>query len=68
MLLLPSSTKYVVLGETHILYTVRTQISNKLYVKANNQLRLAKRDTNEKKLWGFSPPANYTDRATAACR
>jgi hypothetical protein len=20
------------------------------------------------KLWGFSPPANYTDRATAACR
>jgi hypothetical protein len=20
-----------------------------------------------KKLWGFSPPANYTDRATAAC-
>jgi hypothetical protein len=20
------------------------------------------------KLWGFSPPTNYTDRATAACQ
>jgi hypothetical protein len=24
--------------------------------------------TNKNKLRGFSPPANYTDRATAACR
>jgi hypothetical protein len=23
---------------------------------------------NKKKLRGFSPPANYTDRATAACQ
>jgi hypothetical protein len=23
---------------------------------------------NTNKLWGFSPPMNYTDQATAACR
>jgi hypothetical protein len=27
-----------------------------------------RKNIQQKKLRGFSPPANYTDRATAACR
>jgi hypothetical protein len=60
----------VIDDKNNITHTIkeRIQSGNKAYCAKLQLVKSKDINRNKKKLRGFSPQVNYTDRATAACR